>query len=103
MKKDFKRALSKILAGAMLITSSFSSVVTVAAEESGSTGDSVVFQNDLKSIKELSVATPAAIDGGKITVETIAKGSDQAATENIEVSIDGTKGLESITLLELRT
>ena len=93
MKKDFKRALSKILAGAMLITSSFSSVVTVAAEESGSTGDSVVFQNDLKSIKELSVATPAAIDGGKITVETIAKGSDQAATENIEVSIDGTKGL----------
>ncbi len=93
MKKDFKRALSKILAGAMLITSSFSSVVTVAAEESGSTGDSVVFQNDLKSIKELSVATPAAIDGGKITVETIAKGSDQVATENIEVSIDGTKGL----------
>ncbi len=93
MKKDFKRALSKILAGAMLITSSFSSVVTVAAEESGSTGDSVVFQNDLKSIKELSVATPATIDGGKITVETIAKGSGQAATENIEVSIDGTKGL----------
>ena len=93
MKKDFKRALSKILAGAMLITSSFSSVVTVAAEESGSTGDSVVFQNDLKSIKELSVATPAAIDGGKIKVETIAKGSDQATIEDIEVSIDETKGL----------
>ena len=92
MKKDFKRALSKILAGAMLITSSFSSVVTVAAEESGSTGDSVVFQNDLKSIKELSVATPAAIDGGKIKVETIAKGSDQATIEDIEVSIDETKG-----------
>ena len=68
MKKDFKRALSKILAGAMLITSSFSSVVSVTAAENDSTGDTVAFQNDLKSITVPSTTTPTSIDGATISL-----------------------------------